>query len=190
MITEVGALVSIIKNLLDSTKTGRELWGVGNKKLTIDSITKTQGRLSGISEQMFQSMALYKMMPIWLKEHAQFDLFDNTLSNEDVTKLDTKLRGLIFDSNHDHFKATFFHTSFSVLPGVDDGIKQFGDKLKALEDQLNGIPAGDATSWRRTWPILKMRMHDLRVEAVNLMVRVDEIQTALIMELRDAAGAR
>jgi hypothetical protein len=38
----------------------------------------------------------------------------------------------------------------------------------SLETQLNGVSPGDATAWRRAWPIVKVRMHDLRLEAVKL----------------------
>ena len=77
---------------------------------------------------MFQSMALSKMLPIWLKEHSAFDLYENTLADDDVKLLDTGLRTLIFDSIHDHFSGTFFQTSFAVLPAAEDGIKGQTDR--------------------------------------------------------------
>jgi hypothetical protein len=188
MITEIGALVGIVKSLLDAVKTGWELFGSASKKAAAESIKKTQERLDGIADQLFQSVALSKMLPVWLKEHAAVDLYTDTLSDDEVKLLDSRLRELIRDSIHDHFSGTFFRTSFAVLPGVEAGIKEFRDRLLALETQLNGIPPGDATSWRRAWPVVKVRMHDLRLEAVKLDNLADEVHASLVRELRDAAS--
>jgi gas vesicle protein len=188
MITEVGALVGILKALLEAAKSGRELLGGGaSKKATAEAVRKTQDRLAGIADQLFQSVALSKMLPIWLKEHATVDLYTDALSDDEVKLLDSRLRQLISDSIHDHFSGTFFRTSFAVLPGVEAGIKGFRDRLLALETQLNGIPPGDATSWRRAWPIVKVRMHDLRLEAVKLDNLADDVHASLVRELKDAA---
>jgi len=187
MITEIGALVAITKSLLEASRTGFELFGGASKKKTAEGIGRTQERLAGIAEQLYQSVALSKMLPIWLKEHSRYDLFENTLSNDDVKLLDGGLRTLISDSIHDHFSGTFFCTSFSALPGADAAITEFRNSLNALETQLNGIPPGDATAWRRTWPILKVRMHDLRIVAVKLNNLADTLHSNLIVELREAA---
>jgi hypothetical protein len=187
MITEIGALIDIISTLLEASKTGWELFG-GSRKATTDSVKKAQERLAGIADQLFQSVALSKMLPIWLKDHATVDLYTEALSDDDVKLLDSKLRSLIGDSIHDHFSGTFFRTNFAVLPGVDAGIKGFRERLLALEAQLNGIPPGDAVSWRRAWPILKVRMNDLRMEAVKLDNLADDVHSSLVQELRDASS--
>ena len=127
------------------------------------------------------------MLPIWLKEHAAVDLYTDTLSDDDVKLLDSRLRNLIHDSIHDHFSGTFFRMNFSVLPDVEAGIRSFREWLLALEKQLDGIPPGDATSWRRAWPILKVRMHDLRTEAVKLDNLADDLHAKLVAELRETA---
>jgi hypothetical protein len=188
MITEIGALVGIVKSSLEAGKTGWELFGGASKRSAAEGVKKTQQRLAGIADQLFQSVALSKMLPIWLKEQAAVDPYTEALSDDEVKLLDSRLRQLISDSIHDHFSATFFRTSFAVLPGVDAGIKDFRDRLLALETQLNGIPPGDATSWRRAWPIVKVRMHDLRVEAVKLDNMADDVHASLVRELRDAAS--
>jgi hypothetical protein len=128
------------------------------------------------------------MLPIWLKEHATVDLYTDNLTDEEVKLLDSRLRQLISDSIHDHFSGTFFRTNFGVLPGAEAGIKDFRQRLLALESQLNGIPPGDAISWGRAWPIIKVRMHDLRVEAVKLDNLADDVHASLVRELRDAAS--
>lgn len=187
MITEIGALVAIMKTLLEATKSGKELFGGGGRKKTAESVNKAQERLDGIAEQLFQSVALSKMLPIWLKEHERVELFTETLSDEDVKLLDSQLRDLIYQSIHDHFSGTFFRTSFAVLPNVEEGIHAFRERLLALEKQLDGIPAGDATSWRRTWPIIKVRMQDLRMEAIKLDSLADDLHAKLVTELRETA---
>ena len=55
MITEVGALVGIVKALLEAAKTGRELFGGSSKKATAESVRKTQERLAGIADQLFRA---------------------------------------------------------------------------------------------------------------------------------------
>lgn len=187
MITEIGALVTIMKTLLEATKSGKELFGGGARKRTAESVKEAQQRLDGVAEQLFQCVALSKMLPVWLKEHATVDLFTDTLSNDDVKLLDSNLRGLISQSIHDHFSGTFFRTSFAILPNVEAGILAFRERLLALEKQLDGIPPGDATSWRRAWPILKMRMTDLRIEAVKLDNLADALHARLVTELRETA---
>lgn len=189
MIIEAGVLVGIVKNLLDGTKSALDILGNGSKKRNED-IRKVQERLAGIAEQLYQSAALSKMLPIWLKEHNRYDLYQNTLSNEDVKLLDSGLRQLISDSVHDHFSGTFFRTSFSALPSVELSIRDFRSRLEALETQLNGIPPGDANAWRKTWPILKIRLHDLRVDALKLDNLADTLHSELIIELRDAASLK
>ena len=74
---------------------------------------------------------------------------------------------------------TFFRTNFNCLPGVEAGIKAFRERLLALEQQINGILPGDASMWKRTWPTLKVRMHDLRMEAVKVNNLADEVHSEL-----------
>ncbi len=188
MITEIGSLVGIVNSLLTSAKTGRELFGGSKRRLATESVRNAQERLAGIADQLYQSVALSKMLPLWLREHATVDLYTDALTDDEVKLLDSTLRQLISDSIHDHFSGTFFMTNFTGLPGVEPGIKLFREKLIALESQMNGILPGDATSWRRSWPIVKVRMTDLRVEAVKLENVAEEVHASLLRELRDAAS--
>lgn len=188
MLTEVGALVGVVKGLFDLTKSGMDLFGRRGEAARVP-IQKLQERMSGLAEQLERSVMLSKMLPIWLKEHASVDLYEDKLSNEDVRLLDSRLRSLISDSIHDHFSGVFFRTSFAVLPGVDSAMKAFQSSLTALEQQLNGIPPGDAVSWRRAWPLIKLRMNDLRIEAVKIDNLAEHVHAQLITEIRDAASA-
>lgn len=187
MITEIGALVGIIKTLLDATKTGFDL--LGKKPAAVESVKKTQERLAGIADQLFQSVALLKMLPVWLNQSSDIDFYAKTLTEDDVKLLDSKLRRLIKESNHDYFSATFFQTSFAVLPGVNEGITQFRARLLALEQDLKGITRGDAIAWRRKWPELKIRLNDLQNEAQKLENLADDIHSKLVTELGDASAA-
>jgi hypothetical protein len=187
MLTEIGLMVTIVKNLVDVAKGGNDLFG-RRLKATTEAVGQLKERISGLAEQLHQCIALSKMLPIWLKDHSEVDLFTDELSDDDVRLLDSKLRRLISDSIHDHFSGTFFQTSFACLPGVEAGIQSFRDRLLALEQQINGIVPGDATAWRRTWPFLKLRMHDLRIEAVKLDNLADEVHSNLVLELRQAGA--
>lgn len=186
MLTEIGLLVSIVKGFVDVAKGGSDLFGK-RQKATAEAVDQLKSRIAGLAEQLQQSVALSKMLPIWLKDHSEVDLFTDKLSEDDVRLLDSKLRNLIHDSIHDQFSGTFFRTNFNCLPGVEAGIKAFRERLVALEQQINGIVPGDTTAWKRTWPIIKLRMHDLRMEAVKVNNLADEVHSSLVQELR-AAG--
>lgn len=83
---------------------------------------------------------------------------------------------------------TKYFQTFAVLPGVEEGIKGFREKLLALETQLNGIPPGDGTSWHRAWPLVKLRMQDLGLAAAKLDNQAEDLHASLIRELRDSAS--
>ena len=187
MLTEIGALVTIVKNLLDGTKTGIDILG-RRRSGAQKSVKDLQARISGIAEQLDRCVALSKMLPLWLKDHSEVDLFTEKLSDEDVRLLDSKLRSLIVDSIHDHFSGVFFRMSFGVLPGVDTEMAGFQQRLRALEGQLNGVPPGDAVAWRRSWSVIKVRMSDLRQEAGKIDNLAEQIHAQLIKELRDASA--
>lgn len=186
MLTEIGSLVSIVKALVEIAKSANGFFG-GAKKPTPEAVEQLKQRVAGLAEQLHQSVVLSKMLPVWLKEQARFDLFTDRLSDEEVRILDSGLKGLVSDSIHDHFSGVFFRTSFACLPPVESAIKSFRERLLALEQQLNGIPPGDAQAWRFAWPVLKMRLHDLRIEAVKIDNLADEIHSSLVRELQ-AAG--
>ena len=188
MLTEIGALVAIVKNLLEGTKTGIDIFGRrGDAQKTVKDL---QARVSGIAEQLDRCVSLSKMLPLWLKDHSEVNLFTEKLSDEDVRLLDSKLRDLIGDSIHDHFSGVFFRMSFGVLPGIDTAMADFQQRLLALEVQLNGVPAGDAVAWRRSWRVIKVRMSDLRQEAVKIDNLAEQIHAQLVKELRDASSAQ
>jgi hypothetical protein len=63
----------------------------------------------------------------------------------------------------------------------------FRDRLIALETQINGIVPGDAAMWKGTWPLIKARMSDLRIEAVRISNLADDVHGSLIRELQSAA---
>ena len=191
MLTEIGILVTIVKNLGDIAKTGGDLFG-GKKKAeeTASAVIDLKGRISGIAEQLHESVVLSKMLPIWKKDYEKFDIFKNNLSDDDVRMLDAKLRELIDDSIHDHFSGTFFRTSFADLQEVDKAISGFRERLTDLEKQLKGIAPGNAEAWRYSWPTLKVRLQDLRQKADTVYDLADDAHSALIKELREAGGER
>jgi hypothetical protein len=78
MLTEVGLLVSIVKGLVDVAKGGTDLFGK-RQKATAEAVDQLKDRIAGLAEQLQQSVALSKMLPIWLKDHAEVDLFTDKL---------------------------------------------------------------------------------------------------------------
>jgi len=188
MLTEIGALVSIVKGLVDIAKGGSGMFG-GGKKIPQAAVDQLQQRVAALAEQLHQSVALSKMLPVWLKEHSQFNLYADHLSDDEVKVLDSGLKSLVSNSIRDHFSGVFFKTSFACLPGIDAAIKAFQGRLHDLEQQLNGIPPGDAQAWRHAWPVLKVRLNDMRVEALRIENMADDVHSKLVQELR-LAGQR
>jgi hypothetical protein len=182
-LTEIGTLVSIVKGLLDLVKSGSSLLG---RKDSPQLLQPLQQRIAIISEQLQNSIALTKLLPLWLKEHEAFDLFADKLDDEKVRSLDTKLRELIRDSVHDHFSSAFFRTNFKSLPPVSVAIDKFREKLKTLETQIDFVPPGDAAAWRHSWPVIKVRMSDLRRAAVEVENLAEQAQADVVRELREA----
>ena len=93
MLLEIGALATIIKNLLDSVKTSRDLWGRDRqvRQRADASISELQQRIEGMAEQLHQSVALSKMLPLWINQYNQINLFQVDLSDDDIPRLDEKI---------------------------------------------------------------------------------------------------
>lgn len=189
MIVEIGALVGIIKGLLEATKTGRELFGGNSRRVTTDSVKKAQERLAGIADQLNQSVALSKMLPLWVYQYEQTGIYAATHSDDDLREFARKVDRLISDSIYDTFSNAFFRMNFAILPGVDPIIGDFRKKLTTLHADVRRIaPWDSADAWRKELPTLMVRMGDLREEVTKLTDLVEGVHAALIKELKDTAS--
>lgn len=190
----VGALVAITRNLIEAIKGARSFWSNKPKEdAELERIEQAfaafQARLRHLAEQLTQSEALARMLPIWLNVLAQIPVWQNVLADDDVPKLDRQLRRLISDSIHDYFSATFFHQDFGALPDVLKKIEQFRERLQDLERELLAIPFGNQGAWKSHWPSLKMRLGDLDRLARDLESHVADLHGRLVREIESAAAA-
>ncbi len=198
-ITAIGTLASAAKTIVDVIKNIRSLAGGQPDASTANirqaqelqkSFTDFQDRIAYISDQLHQTETLMRMLPIWLKEHSQFEVWDKDPKDDVLKKLDSGLRQFIFDSVHDHFSAVFFQTSFSKLPGVPQMLEDIRDNLKELDTSLNAIPHTNLQAWKEHLPIIKVRLSDLRIKASKLDSHTGTLRGELVQELKDAAGIK
>lgn len=189
-IETIGALVGITKTVIDSLKGVRDL-AKGDDKAPVadlgDAITDFQKRIALIATQLEQAEMLGRMLPIWLKEHSKFEIWEANPSDDTLIMLDGELRSFISDSVRDHFSSVFFHASFDKLPSVVELLKELRQKLQELDGSLQAIPYSSLEGWRLHLPIVKTRLQDLRIVAVKLDDNADEVRRKLIAELREAA---
>ncbi len=189
LIPELGALVAIVKGLLDIAKSGRDFTG-SKAKATGDTVERLKDRMAGLADQLFACVMLVKTIPIWLRNCADIEVQVDTLTDEEVRRLQIALTRLISDSRYDSFSAAFYRTSFARLPGVDSSIQSFRRDLEKLGEQCEYVrPNGDIGAWRKEWPALLQNLSYLRREAVSLLQQADEVHGALIGELKQAAAA-
>ena len=86
LIPELGALIAIVKGLLDIAKSGRDL--TGNKaKATGESVEKLKDRLAGLADQLESCVMLGKTIPIWLRTCFDIEADVTARSDEDVGRL-------------------------------------------------------------------------------------------------------
>lgn len=191
MLTEIGALVGIVKGLLDVTKAGKSfLAGFGKKEAASKTVAALQERVDGIAAQIHHCAMLTKMLPDWMRAHSRFDLFQEKLTDEQIRHLDSELRDFIVQSVHDSFSGIIFQTNFDSLPGMEFRMKVFREDLAALDATLNSIQQGDFKAWRQSWTVLKFRLGGLRQEALQVGALADKIFLALLQELKDAAKVK
>lgn len=193
-VTTAGALVTITKNVIDAIKGARSFWSNKPKEdAKLEQIEEAfkvfQARLSYLANQLTQSEALYRMLPMWRNNLAQIPVWQSALADDDVPKLDQRLRQLISDSIHDNFSAIFFEQQFDTLPDVPKKIEQFRERLQDLERELQAIPYSNQEAWKNHWPTLKMRLGDLDRLAWNLERHVTDLRGSLVREIESAAAA-
>lgn len=192
-IETIGALAGISKTVIDSLKGLRDLIGRGDEEPVTElevAFSEFQERIGFIATQLEQAEMLGRMLPIWLKEQSKFEIWETSPSDETLKMLDRDLRNFISDSVRDHFSSVFFQTSFDKLPSVLVLLKDLRQKLKELDGSIQAIPHSSLEGWRLYLPIVKTRLHDLRIVAVKLDDNADDVRRNLITELRQAADVQ
>ena len=167
-ITEIGALVAIVKALTDIAKAGPDLFGK-RKKEAASAIATLKGRIGGLAAQLHETVVLLKTIPSWLADCDQILPLSPKAEDHFLQRAVNDLNQLIYDSRWDSFSDAFYKTEFDELPGIGGPMTAFRDFLERLEDQLKHVrPEGDLRAMRKEWESLMLRLRDLRAKAEDL----------------------
>lgn len=192
-IETIGALAGITKTVIDSLKGLRDLVGRSDDEPVSElkvAFSEFQERIGSIATQLEQAEMLGRMLPIWLKELSKFEVWETGPSDETLQMFDRDLRNFISDSVRDHFSSVFFQASFDQLPTVLVLLKDLRQKLNDLDGSLQAIPHSSIEGMKLHLPIVKTRLHDLRIVAVKLDNNANDVRRNLIAELRHAAEVK
>ena len=190
MLTEIGALVSIVKGLFDVAKTGTDLFGAKKKK-TVQALETLQARISGLAEQLYETVSLLKTIPVWLRQCGQILGQSIELSADQIKQQQTLLTQLISDSRYDSFSDAFYVTKYDALPGLAKPMSSFRELLERLDDDHRKLRYDVPLQALRTdWATLKARLLDLRNQAEGVMNVSNELHGKLIAELKEAGAVR
>ena len=197
---DVLTLLSLAKTLVDTLRGIRDLAtapgdrtpesaSVEKIKEASEAFTLFRERLAKIVVQLEQSEELIHLLPVWQRDYDEIDVWKTELDNQDVVNTDRRLRNLVRDSLIDHFSGLTQKEKFPALSGVPSKIEEFRTRLEALQQDLDGIPHGNAEVWRLHWPTLKVRLGDIRDQASKIEMDALAIHTEQIREISEATVA-
>lgn len=146
-------------------------------------------RLSALVVRLDASEDLLRLLPVWIRDFEEIDVWKNMLDEEDAQEYDRRLRRLVSESLHDHFAALTTRAKYESLDGIPELIDDFHDRLAALERELQSIPAGNVGAWNQHWPTLKVRLGDLGTASREIERRGLTLRGELLQEMRRAATA-
>ena len=187
MITEIGALVAIIKGLTDIAKAGPDLFGKRKKEVG-DAVANLKGRIGGLAAQLRETVVLLKTIPAWQSECEQIIYTPASSRDDEMLRAASNLDKLIVHSRYDSFSDAFYRTKFDELPGLGKPMAEFRDLLERLEEQLKFVrPTNDVRALKQEWDPLMLRLRDLFGKSEELRRLANELHGQLISEL-EAAG--
>ncbi|HEV7879091.1 hypothetical protein [Bradyrhizobium sp.] len=188
MITEIGALVSILKNLLDVGKASSGLFK-RNSGEQEKAIAKLRERFEGLAEQLQRCMQLDRLIPVWEKRLEFFEpyLLKGRIEIGEATHLESELRDLIRGAATDFFSGAFFYTQYDIVPEVHAAITELRSVIEKIDHEITHIPA---TGWSAHWPQLAGRLRDLKNATYKVERALESSLAALFKELHDAAKQR
>ncbi len=193
-ITIIGTLAAATKGVIEAIKSVKDLVGTRQPTVRPPEVSQLEAafetyrkRIGVLAEQLTQAETLTRMLPVWLKEHSRFEVWEEQPTDDRLRELDSGLRQFISDSVRDHFSSIFFRTSFDKLPAIPHMINEVRGDLTTLDQSLNAIPHSNVSAWRIHLPIVKVRLQDLRMKAFKLDSEADALRAQLIHELQDSA---
>jgi hypothetical protein len=188
MITEIGALVSIIKNLIDVTKAGSSFLNRSSQNQE-QAISKLQGRMEGLVEQLSRCMQLDRLIPVWERRLDEFRPFvqRTTIEAGEAQRIEHDLRDLIKGAAKDYFSGAFFYTEYEIIPGVHAAITEFRTVIENIDHEISHIPPN---AWRSHWPQLAGRLRDLQNATAKVERSLEDNLAKLFKELRDASRVK
>jgi len=190
MITEIGALVGIIKGLADIAKDGGD-WLRKPKKENVEAVERLQERVAGIAAQLYQTVALLKTIPAWLRQCDDLLFQPEALPAEEIQRQHTLLHRLISESRYDYCSDAFYRTKYDALPGLTKPMEQFRELLERLEVDHGKIRFDvELQALHKDWFALRTRLRDLKNQAEEIRLRANELHGSLINELESAGAVR
>lgn len=191
-IATIGTLVTITKGLVEIIKGIGSFFGGTSDKLKLSHEFRTlYSRIDILALQLEQCERLTRNVPAWLELANRMPLWGNPeqLEVNQAQSIDRDLRSLIHESVRDHFSGTFFETDFNRLPDVPVQVEIFRAQLRTLDQTVSAIQPGNIQALKAMWSQITTQFNDARNTAWNIQRKAEDLQGALIRELRDAAAS-
>lgn len=184
MITEIGALVSIVNGLTDIAKSGADLFGKRKK-----AVTALKARVAGLAAQLSETATLMTYVPTWVRQCDQILAPRADLPADEIQKQNGQLYTLISESRYDYFSGAIYRTTYDTLPGMSDPMDEFRKLLERLETSNNEIRFDVALpALQKDWATVQIRLRDLRRQAEAIKEHANELHGRLINELKQAGA--
>ncbi len=155
------------------------------RKETSESIKKLTARVAGIAEQLYETVALLKTIPTWLRQSEEILSQPDELKLDEIQRYHVVLNRLISDSRYDSFSDAFYRTKYDALPGLEKPMVTFRELLEKLEDEHHKMRFDvPLNALQRDWAKLKNRLRDLSDQAERIRQTANELHGKLIDELK------
>ena len=191
-IATIGTLVTITKGLVEIIKGIGSFFGGASDKTKLSGEFRTlYGRIDVLALQLEQCERLTRSVPAWLELANRMPMWGDpaTLEANQAQTVDRDLRSLIHESVRDHFSGTFFQTDFNRLPDVPVQLEIFRARLRTLDQTVSAIQPGNIQALRALWAQITTQFNDARNTAWEIQRKAEDLQGALIQELREAAAS-
>lgn len=98
------------------------------------------------------------------------------------------MRSLIHETVRDHFSGTFFRSDVDRLPDIPLQIEIFRARIRSLDQTVFAIQPGNLAAVKALWSQVITQFNDARNSTWDIQRKAEDLQAALIQELRDAAA--
>lgn len=184
MITEIGALVKIVKDLVDASNGARGFLGSG--KLDPKLLSDLRRRISGLSDQIWACAQLGTQLPEWRRLLSEVDHRANKLNAADAAEVERRLDQIVHSARSDQFSGVFYSHIYKGMPKIEEKLSIFKAEIDSLYALVTNTPTGDAAAWSKQWPQLKTRLQQLHRTTSDVGLAQQATMADLIKELHNA----